>query len=300
MEPEKHGQTRQTADIREGMKVYLYGALWMAMAFCGCRHPFFSGTDSSLLSPTVDLFISFNPLPVHPSIPVPSDGRWRIQWFDPDGNLRETFCGNKGTVIVLRRGQTTPVTAVHTGGITHSIHPRGAFYPQEAYIKAGKNILHLDSAGGILAEEARVAIDSARASSREVLLLVSIFNWKRARDRLATLKAPWQLDRDRFRTAFLSGRMSVHDIRELPSVVVNLSAVTHGTIPPGAYVHPFDGRAIMYSGNGEPFEAELSAGFHRLFTQEGYLSIQMAANKSECVFFIPYSLQDRHGSDTVE
>lgn len=300
MEPEKHGQTGQFAYIRKAMKTYLYGALWILMALCGCRHPFISGTGSSFLSPTVDIFITFNPLPVHPSIPVPSDGPWRIQWFAPDGLLRETLCGNEGTVIALQRGQATPVTAEPTGGIAHSIPVRGGFFPQEAYIEDGKKILRLDSAGGILAEEARSAIRGARAQSREVLVLVSVFNWKRARDRLSTLKAPWQLDRARFRSAFLAGRMSVHDIRELPSQAVNLSATCHGLIPPGTYAHPFSGQTIIFAGDGEPFEVQLSAGFHRLFTQEGHLSIQMTGNQSECVFFIPYGLQDRHGSDTVE
>lgn len=219
---------------------------------------------------------------------------WNVSWYDAQAKRQEQTVKGNRCVIALNKGVCTPVIAETVPSDPHTgpFPPAGSIYPALAEATLDSSTLHADWYGGITAEAARRAFESAQGGIPAARLILSRFNWYRLKQELENLDHPEYVDYNRLVTALLSGHVRVYDIRMLPlrAILLKIPAaiVTEGS----NFYSAWPGPPVFSWTDTHPCSLEVPRITTRFYSNEGCITVFPASPTGECVFFFPYSLQE--------
>ncbi len=219
---------------------------------------------------------------------------WTVSWYDGGSRRHQQTVEGSRCVLTLEKGVCTPVLAeiVTTNPCIGPFPPAGSIYPSLAKSAVESSTLYADWFGGIAADAACRAFESAQGGIPAGRHILSRFNWRRFVQELGKLDYPEYFDVARFVTALLSGRVRVHDIRMLPLIAVPLE-IPAGHITEGSsFYTAWPGPALFSWTAAHTCSIEMPRRTTRLYASDGYITVIPSSPGGECAFFCPYSLQE--------
>lgn len=226
---------------------------------------------------------------------------YTIRWYTENGKVESRSNITKQLTIDLKTGRLTPILLsleTDTSGLAQmGIHKdflpqSGALYPTHAITRDGRIWLDATSLQGISAQFAEALCLSAEDGFETGHIIASHINWKRVDEKITALADPSLVDRERFLTAALLGKITAYDIKmrkEFPVIV----HIEEGLIPDNTIFIPAWPEKESFIWKGNALTAIMAPeGMTQFFCQNGYLTAQIEKEKTTACFFSRFSLHD--------
>jgi hypothetical protein len=155
-----------------------------------------------------------------------------------------------------------------------------------------KNRLGATWQGGIAARLAEALCLQAAGGFETGRTIAAHYNWVRFAEKLAGMRDPLFLDRERFLSAVLSGKVTVYDISPVPLFTVSVD-LPFADIPDGTvFISDWPGYGAFSWLAGQTVSLAVIEGRNRFFGPEGFITVQTEKGKITGAFYSKYSLQD--------
>lgn len=220
---------------------------------------------------------------------------WTVTWYDSAGSLQSRSGIIAETDIELEKGYFTPILAQRevsdNSVVMAEVLPAlGCLYPHQGRHEKGGIFITANELGGIVASVAFKAIKDAGYSRGHQI--AAHCNWEKCIERVASLKEPGLLDRERFVLALLGGKVRSYDIVGQKKKAIRIED-RRFYIPRGElFIPAWYGSEAITIEEGESFSLALPSGTSYLFSPSGFLSVTIREEGSPVSFFTPYRLQD--------
>lgn len=222
--------------------------------------------------------------------------RWDLTWYDDDGGLLKKENCMPTEQISLNRDSLTPIIAVPVlSEISVELEPNsclGGLFPLHAKDIKGTKTLNLCPEKGSVARTMERVLCNAKGSYKTGEFIASHFNWTRFTTTVFRLSHPQWLDSDLAAAAILSGSFSIYRIKERQKNAVQFTLMDERIRPGTVFYEMWNDKVAFEWPPSQKVSIELPDGLFHLFSNAGYLSIQVDKAQVLCSFYTEYLLKD--------